>query len=695
MAEDDATLEPHMALSRNTGNRYPNPFFDLGQQYAPRTVKELFKWCTYFYYTNPLINSTVTKISRYPITDLIIEDGEEKVKKLWKHIFNDVLHIKDRLMEVNLDQNVYGNSIVSIYFPFTRYLVCAGCNHRVNIKETKWKFLNFNYNWKCPKCKKDQSADTASNDQIKDIPYRSADDIKIIRWNPENIAVRYNEATAESHYYYSVSRNLRMQIQSGEREIIESLPLLFLQAVKKNRLIKLSNGNIFHLKKPTLAEKDMGWGKPLIQPVMKDLYYMATLRKAQEAIAQEHIVPFDFLYPTPNAQMDPFVHSDLGNWKMRVEEAIKTHRKDVNYKAVLPVPVGFGRLGGDGKMLLLTPEINTLTQQIVGGMGIPQEFIFGGLNWTGSSVTLRALQNDFLHNQTQLLDLTIWIKNRVRTFLRITDIQNLRFLDFKMADDIQRRQQILSLNAQRKISDETLLTEFGLDYTKETAKILKEITAQNEIQDIMARSQAKTSGEAQIISYNYQQKLQELQENAQKKKMQKEQTMNSGGALSGEQSSLMSPDGMPMPNQGPGGPQPGTDGSQAAPDAAASGQAFQSGAYSDAQGDNVPGAAPGQTAGGDTAYMDIHKTVRSWANKLVNMDPNEQLRMLTQIKQQMPEFGKMVEQQLNELLAGQANAGAPPIEGGASSGGGTGGSGGANMTKMPEKGAPRRAGGAG
>jgi hypothetical protein len=411
---------------------------------------------------------------------------------------------------------------------------------------------------------------------------------------------------------------------------------------------------------------------------------MATLRKAQESIAQEHIVPFDFMYPTPSAQMDPFVHSDLGNWKNRVEEAIQKHRRDQNYKAVLPVPVGFGRLGGDGKMLLLTPEINTLTQQIVGGMGIPQEFIFGGLNWTGSSVTLRALQNDFLHNQTQLLDLVKWTKNRIKTFLRIPDVQNLRFLDFKMADDIQRRQQILSLNAQRKISDETLLTEFGLDYKKEQQKILQEIKIQNDIQDIVARAQAKTSGEAQVISYNYQQKLQELQENAQRKKNELANTVNSGTALQGEQS--MFPQNEEVGQEGPA---PGQDMSQPSPGLEDSGQAQAQGGYSSAEGGSIPGAAPGTTANGDVAYMDIHKTVRSWANKLFAMDPNEQIRMLTQIKQQMPKFGDMVESQLNELKSNQAGT-AQPMQN--SNMNAAGNSAEVSMEAMPEKGAPRRAG---
>lgn len=689
MAEN-VTLEPHLSDGERSGNRYPNPFFDLAQQYTPRTVKELFRWCTYFYYTNPLVGATITKISRYPITDLILEDTDSKVRDSWDYIFNDLIKIKDRLMEINLDLNVYGNAFVSMHLPFTRFLICQGCGHRANIKDVAWKWRNNKFDYSCPKCHSGQTGDPENSETIRDVPYRSKEDVKIVRWNPENIAIRYNEATAETHYFYNVSKNLRFQISSGEKEIIEGLPLLFLQAVKKNRLIKLSNQNLFHLKRPTLAEKDMGWGKPLIQHVMKDLYYMATLRRAQEAIAQEHIVPFDFLFPQPNAQMDPFVHTDLGNWRTRVESIIKNRRQDPNFKAVLPVPIGFGRLGGDGKAMMLTPELNYLNQTIVGGMGIPQEFLFGGLNWTGSSITLRSLQNDFQHNQSQLLDFTKWVKEKIRFFLRIPDIQNIRFMDFKMADDIQRIQQLISLNAQRKVSDETMLTELGLDYEKETEKILSEIQTQNEMQDLMARAQAKTAGESQIISMNYQQKIQELQMKAQEKQMangEMDPSMMYGGPqtagpMGAEQSGLapQSED----PNSQAGG----------AGDAAMPPNSADAG-YTDAQGKPVAGGAPAMS-GDQVAYMDVHKTVKQWATKLFKMDPMEAQRMLSQVKQQMPQFGKMVEDELNRLKTqgGGGDVGAPGAGGGGSAGQANPGGVNVNMSAMPEKGAPTRAGSA-
>lgn len=504
-------LNPNLMMADKRVNRYPNQFFDLSQQYMPPTIKELFRWCTFYFYNSPLIGSAIKKMSRYPITDLILEDEHDTVRKLWDHIFNKCLKMKVRLLEVNLDLYVYGNCFVSLHLPFTRLLKCKSCGFTAPVKQWSWSFRNYEFHGKCEKCSIDGPL------EVKDKPYKDQKAIRLIRWSPENIEIKYNEYTGKYIYLYTVPRKLRMAIQSGDKDIIEELPLIVLQAVKDQKKIKMNQDNFIHLKNPTLAEQDQGWGKPIIIHVLKDMFYFYTLRRAQEAIALEHIVPFDVIYPMPNAQMDPYVHTNLGSWRSQIEGIIERHRKDPNFKAVIPIPIGFGRIGGDGKALLLGPEIQNLNQTIVGGMGIPLEFLFGGLNFTGSSVSLRTLENDFIQNRSQLLDLTLWIKDKVRIWLSCPDLEDIRFADFRMADDIQRNQQLIGLNAQGKLSDQTMLTELGYNFEEEVKKRLEEIHIQNYMQELLVKGQARGQGEAQIISSNFQQKMNEMAAKAQEK----------------------------------------------------------------------------------------------------------------------------------------------------------------------------------
>jgi len=329
--QQDKGLAPSLMLG-SRGGRYPNQFFDLAQQYMPPTIKELFRWCTFYYYNSPLIGSSITKVSRYPITDLIFEDDKDSIREVWSKIFNRDLKIKDQLMEINLDYHVYGNAFVSVHLPFTRFLICQSCKNSMPIAQWKWDFNSADFGFKgtCTKCETQGPLD------VRDVPYRDRKSVRIIRWNPENISVKYNEYTGKRIYMYSVPYKLRNAIQRGDRDILEDIPLIVLQALRQRRLIRFNNDNFKHIRRPTLAEQDQGWGKPLIIHVLKDMFYLYTLRRAQEAIALEHIVPFDLIYPMPNAQADPYIHTNLANWRVQIETVITKHGRDPNCKAVIP-----------------------------------------------------------------------------------------------------------------------------------------------------------------------------------------------------------------------------------------------------------------------------------------------------------------------------------------------------------------------
>lgn len=657
----DQSMSPSLSIGAGGGgsSRYPNSFFDLSQQYMPPTIKELFRWCTFYFYNSPLIGSAIKKVSRYPITDMIFEDEHDSVKDMWQKIFNDILRIKDRLMEVNLDYHVYGNAFVSIHLPFTRFLICGGCNHRAPIGQWDWSYRgsSFSFMGKCSRCAKHGDV------TVKDVPYKDLGGIRIIRWNPENIQLKFNEYTGRYTYMYTVPAKLKNAIMRGDKDILEDIPLIVLEAVKKRRMIRFSPDSLKHLKNPTLAEQDQGWGKPTIIHVLKDMYYFYTLRRAQEAIALEHIVPFDIIHPMPNAQQDPYVHTDLASWRRQIEQMINRHRRDVNFKAVIPIPVGFGRLGGDGKALLLGPELSYVTQTVVGGMGIPQEFLFGGLNFTGSSISLRTLENDFIQNRSQLLDLCNWISHKIRIWAGIPRLKTMRFADFRMADDVQRNQQLIGLNAQGKVSDQTLLTELGYDYDHEIKKRIEEIYVTNYLTDLQSKGSAKSQGEASIIQQNYSAKVQELAAAAQKEMQEKLQKAQAEGAPINQSGLGQDTPNMATPDQ--------TEQMQPSGGMGQMSEFQQGGERQGASGGGdgqpaAPAGVPGQQS-------DLR--VQTWARKLSQMQPNEAQQTLAEIRLKLPDVAQAIETQYKMILTG---ASGPSLE--------------VNMDPLPQQRAPRRAG---
>ena len=628
----DPTI-PVTDRDRRRGIVYPSPFFDVAQSYMPPTVKELFKWCKFFFYTDPMIGSVVTKLAEYPVTDFIYNTNNRHVKDRWKRLLEDTLGLKPFLIEIGLDFFAYGNAFVSINLPFKRFLICSACKHEHPIDDSKveWKFANWKFQYECPKC------NGSSESEVKDVPLYNEHDINLVRWDPTNIEVDFNPLTGRTKYRYKVPNKTRRDILQGRKDLMAEIPYIFVQAIKEKKDIVLSEKNLFHFKRPTLAEQDQGWGKPIILHSMKRLFYLHVLRRAQEAIALQRILPLEFIFPQANAQQDPYQHVNLKQWSDSIEDELQKWRRDPNYISVVPVPLGLERLGGDGRALLLGPEIEVANKEITGGMGVPLEFVFGGLSWSGSSVSLRTLENHFLMYRKLLLKFVNWTKSRLRIIMQLPDIE-IGFTEFKMADDVQRKQLVIQLNAAQKVSDRTLLTELGFDFDIENEQILKETSARNKVQSIIMRGQAEASGEASVVQAKMQGKAQEVAFKAQQQWRQQQIAETGVDPTTGQ------------PVQ-PAAPAPPDVGGAAQYDQQASQAAAMSGAG------NIEATSPGQSQeatpqAGKVLQLDPDKQAQRAANRLAKMAPTQQQQFLAELQQQMPNFARLVTQYLRQIPPG-------------------------------------------
>src|ERR1051325_9966723 len=107
----------------NSGSlRYPSPFFDIGHTYLPTSIKQMFRWCRYYFLTNPLINAVTYKMAEYPITSFEFQEEDEELRDKWEDIAENKLKLRQFQIETGLDYFTYGNAFVSIHFPFEKYL---------------------------------------------------------------------------------------------------------------------------------------------------------------------------------------------------------------------------------------------------------------------------------------------------------------------------------------------------------------------------------------------------------------------------------------------------------------------------------------------------------------------------------------------------------------------------------------------
>jgi len=483
-------------------------------------------------------------MAEYPVTPIIFDTDDAGKKKLYKDL-EQQLNLRQFQIEMGLDYFAYGNTFISIYYPFVKYLACRHCKERYRAETNRslYKWRNTRFFLNCPSCKKADYADE------RDVYIRAVRDIRLVRWNPENIQIKHNEVTGQSRYFYKLSRALINDITMGDPDTIEKLPIEFLEAARKSKALRFSADNFFHLKRPTLAQKDQGWGSPLIYPLLKDAFYLQTLKKAQESIAMEHIVPLRMIFPGPSTggNDQPYGSYNLTNWKSKIETELSIWKRDNNYIPILPVNIGFQQFGGDARALMLHQEFRLVAEQMLVGAGIPIEFVFGGLSWSGSNTSLRALENMFLgYNRARHHLVNDFIFGNIAAFMRWPTV-TCRFDRFKMADDLQRSMFYLQLNQALKISDKRLHEELGEDTDTEVRRMREEMKIQLDVQRKMQVATADIQGESQLRSSRYAIKAQELQGKAQMAQqqemaqLQQQQAQEQAAAQGGQPQSPLTP----------------------------------------------------------------------------------------------------------------------------------------------------------
>ena len=236
-----------------------------------------------------------------------------------------------------------------------------------------------------------------------------------------------------------------------------------------------------------------------------------------------------------------------------------------------------------------------------------------------------------------------------------------------MADDVQRQQLAMQLEASRKISTTTLLQEFNYDINAET-EIKKDeyyIFMADMIKDTVANARAQ--GEAGVISNNYGLRTQLIQEQqaAAMQTSQQQVDPNTGlpidpntGLPMDENGQYYDPQtGQPLTPeqaeevmqmqqtqqqaQNPEGEQP-TQGNTNGPGSAVDEQIYsQQEAANDQQN-----AAAAQAGSYQNSPESVKQIITMWVNRLSQMDHFSQQQVIQQLRSDRPDLANIIVQQL-------------------------------------------------
>jgi len=149
------------------------------------------------------------------------------------------------------------------------------------------------------------------------------------------------------------------------------------------------------------------------------------------------------------------------------------------------VPVGVQNIGGEGRALLTLGELQEAEKSIVLSLGVPMEFLSGGLGQTRGEITLRMIENQLQTHIENLNALVQWVERKVASFMSWASIR-MRLADFKMIDDVENKQLKIQLWQSQLLSNTTMAEMLDVDLDHERKQRREDALAD-------ARSEQETS----------------------------------------------------------------------------------------------------------------------------------------------------------------------------------------------------------
>jgi len=493
-----------MGVSRIAGTGmsepFPDPFLDIATLNMPRNLRNALYWCEYIYMSHGTYRMALERVISYFLRDIEFGDSEvgDEEQEKWLKFMHETADVMTHLQCSLRNRMCYGNDFTSIVVPFKRFLVCPRCGVEYTL-ETVYNTPEFQFAWEdmqfvatCPSCK--TGTGYRGKWKVVDRTDNLEDRLHIKHWNPHEIEILHDYYTDETAYLWRIPEDYKAQVRKGNLYHLERVPLPVLEAIRNNLMFRFNDGVIYHMKEPTLAGiRNRGWGIPRTLSNFRIIYYVQVLRRYNEAIALDYVIPFRLITPAPRPgagagggalsqqMMDPLLSFSGADFRSQVNAMLRRRRRDPASWHVLPFPVQYQLLGGDASRLAPRDLLDQGTEQMLNDAGIPVELYRGSLQIQSAPPALRLFEATWHH---LVHDANAWLQWFVRQVSQVMNWEpvNARLRRVTIADDVQAQMMQLQLMMGQQLSGTTGFKALGLDWKAEQKQIGQEALFQAEQQ---------------------------------------------------------------------------------------------------------------------------------------------------------------------------------------------------------------------
>jgi len=377
-----------------------------------------------------------------------------------------------------LTSQCYGNAFLRLHLPFDRVLI----DHRDG-KYKEYALPMFGSDVKYDyKAMKYDVPDPTTFDRPKekrsrvkldfiDRPSRDKSRIKLRKLDPRQIVLQHSFMSGKQQMIYRFEPEWVTMIKNSIMYQVNETPMSMLKAIALEQDFLFNEGQVFHFKSPTISGvSNYGWGLPETIANFRHIHQLQVLRKIDEAVGLDYMLPFRMFHPVPSAQAsDPMNYMLMNRWGSEIREVIKRRRLDPFAMHALPFPVSYQEFGAQGKNLAPKELVEYHNNVLLDSMGYPAELFKGSLQVQQIPTAVRLFENSF-HFVHQGFDRIVkWASGRICDYIGQQRLETSLQLP-RLADDLERQRVYMQLAAGAEIPRSIAYGPFGIKDPVEAAK---------------------------------------------------------------------------------------------------------------------------------------------------------------------------------------------------------------------------------
>jgi hypothetical protein len=479
------------------GDMFPDPFMDVASLAIPTNMRAALYWCEYIFNLFGTYRMAMERVISYFLTEVQFLDCSEDEREKWHDFSDDTLDVLSVVQGMLRNRCCYGNAFGSLVVPFRRWLSCPRCGYSSPLKIVHGnRAFAFTYqdgeperafHATCPTCKVGAGyrgpwlVDDRQDDEEKKL--------KVKCWSPHQIEILHDPYTDEAAYLWRIPEDYKRLVRSGHLFHLERVPKEVMRAIARNQVYRFHPDAVFHMREPTLAGLMVrGWGLPRILSNFRQIWYVQVLRRFNEAIALDYVVPFRIITPAATGgktsggmAIDPMQMYNGADFRAQAMKMIRDRRRDPASIKVLPFPVQFQMFGADANQLAPRDLMDQGLETLLNDAGTPVELYNGSLQLQTAPVALRLFESTWHHLVHDANAFLAWLVRQVSQVMS-WEVVGIELKRVTIADNLEKQMMAAQLMMSQQLSGTTVLSELGYNWKKEQRQIADEAKEQTELQ---------------------------------------------------------------------------------------------------------------------------------------------------------------------------------------------------------------------